>query len=157
MRIAFSSTFRIAAGLLLAVLLSIVGYHVLWKRNTNAPEALLRRADDMSWLNNWIGAAPLYRQAELQFTQKGQFSKALYARVSGIPARSESSTRFPAQIASLRHDLELPEAQDRETRLRVLTILGMLEVNFDSEMERQTWSEVQSLVTSQHHYLLASR
>ena len=157
MRIAFSSTFRIAAGLLLAVLLSIVGYHVLRKRNPHAPEALLKRADDMSWLNNWIGAAPLYRQAELQFTQKGQFSKALYASVSEIPARSESSTSFPAQIASLRHDLELPAAQDPETRLRVLTVLGMLEVNYDSEMARQTWSEVQSLATSQHHYLLASR
>ena len=157
MRIAFSSTFRIAAGLLLAVLLSIVGYHVLRKRNPDAPEALLKRADDMSWLNNWIGAAPLYRQAELQFNQKGQFSKALYARVSEIPARSESSTSFPAQIASLRHDLQLPAAQYPETRLRVLTILGMLEVNYDSEMARQTWSEVQSLATSQHHYLLASR
>jgi CHAT domain-containing protein len=157
MRIAFSSTFRIAAGLLLAVLLSIVGYHVLRKRNPDAPEALLKRADDMSWLNDWIGAAPLYRQAELQFTQKGQFSKALYARVSEIPARSESSTSFPLQIASLWHDLELPAAQDPETRLRVLTVLGMLEVNYDSEMARQTWSEVQSLATSQHHYLLASR
>jgi tetratricopeptide (TPR) repeat protein len=53
--------------------------------------------------------------------------------------------------------LELPAAQDPETRLRVLTILGMLEVNYDSEMARQTWSEVQSLAISQHHYLLASR
>src|ERR1700744_1089663 len=157
MRIAFSSTFRIAAGLLRPVLLSIVEYHVLWKRNPNAPEALLKRADDMSWLNNWIGAAPLYRQAELQFTQKGQFSKALYARVSEIPARSESSTSFPAQIASLRHDLELPAAQDPETRLRVLTVLGMLEGNYDSGMARETWSEVQSRAISQHHYVLASR
>jgi hypothetical protein len=104
-----------------------------------------------------IAAEPLYRQAELQFNQKGQYSKALYARVSGIPARSESSTSFPSQIASLRRDLELPEAQDPETHLRVLTILGMLEVNYDSGMARQTWAEVQSLATSQHHYLLASR
>src|ERR1700733_717385 len=157
MRIPFSSTFRIAAGLLLAVLLSIVGYQVLRKRNPDAPEALLKRADGMSWLNNWIGAAPLYRQAELQFAEKGQPSKALYAGVSEIPAGSESSTNFPSQIASLRHDLQLPAAQDPETRLRVLTILGMLEVNYDSGMARQTWSEVQSLAISQHHYLLASR
>jgi hypothetical protein len=134
MRIAFSSTLRIAAGLLLAVLLSCVGYQVLRRRNSGAPEALLTRADEMSWLNNWIAAEPLYRQAELQFNQKGQHSKALYARVSEIPARSESSTSFPSQIASLRRDLELPEARDPETRLRVLTILGMLEVNYDSEM-----------------------
>jgi CHAT domain-containing protein/transcriptional regulator of met regulon len=157
MRIAFSSTFRIAAGLLLAVLLSCVGYQVLRRRNSGAPEALLTQADEMSWLNNWITAEPLYRQAERQFNQKGQHSKALYARVSEIPARSESSTSFPSQIASLRRDLELAEAQDPETRLRVLTILGMLEVNYDSGMARQTWAEVQSLATSQHHYLLASR
>jgi hypothetical protein len=157
MRIAFSSTFRIAAGLLLAVLLSCVGYQVLRRRNSGAPEALLKRADEMSWLNNWIAAEPLYRQAELQFNQKGQRSKALYARVSEIPARSESSASFPSQIAALRLDLKLPEARDPETRLRVLTILGMLEVNYDSGMARQTWAEVQSLSISQHHYLLASR
>jgi hypothetical protein len=34
----------------------------------------------------------------------------------------------------------LPEAQAPETRLRVLTILGMLEVNYDSGMARQTWA-----------------
>ena len=94
MRIAFSSTFRIAAGLLLAVLLSIVGYQVLRKRNPDAPEALLKRADDMSWLNNWIAAEPLYRQAELQFNQKGQFSKALYARVSEIPGAQRIVNEF---------------------------------------------------------------
>jgi CHAT domain-containing protein len=157
MRIAVSLTFRVAAGLLLALFLSVAGYYVLHWRNPDAPEALLKRADEMSWLNNWIAAAPLYRQAELQFAQKGQLSKALYARVSQMPALSESSTSFPDQIALLRRDLELPQAQEPETRLRVLTILGMLEVNYDSEMARQTWSDVQSLAISQHHYLLASR
>src|ERR1700761_8287750 len=157
MRIAGSPTFRVAAGLLLAVFLSVIGYHVLYTRNPDAPEALLKRADDMSWLNNWIAAAPLYKQAELQFTQEGQLSKALYARVSQMPALSESSTSFPDQIALLRRDLELPQAQEPETRLRVLTVLGMLEVNYDSGMARETWSEVQSRAISQHHYLLASR
>ena len=111
----------------------------------------------MSWLNSWIGAEPLYRQAELQFTQRHQLSKALYARVSEMPAHSESSTTVPSQIALLRHDLALPEAQDPETRLRVLTILGMLEVNYDSGMARQTWAEVEALAIRQHHFLLASR
>ncbi len=99
MRIAFSSTFRTAAGLLLAVLLSCVGYQVLRRRNPGAPEALLKRADEMAWLNNWIAAEPLYRQAKLQFNQKGQHSKALYARVSEIPAlanrRQLSHRRLP--------------------------------------------------------------
>ncbi len=54
-------------------------------------------------------------------------------------------------------ELNLPEANDPETRLRILTILGMLEVNYDSGMARQTWAEVQSLAGRQHHYLLATR
>src|SRR5271155_5582640 len=154
MRNAVSPTLRIATGLLLAVLLSVVGYQVLRRWNSRSPEALLKRADEMSWLNNWIAAEPLYRQAELQFTEKHQLSKALCARVSEMPAHSESSTTIPSQIALLRHDLDLPEAKDAETRLRILTILGMFEVNYDSGMARQTWTEVKALAERQHHYLL---
>jgi CHAT domain-containing protein len=157
MRIALSPSFRIAAGLLLVVLLGVVGYRVLPWRNPASPEALLARADEMSWLNSWIEAEPLYRQAEIQFTEKHQLSKALYARVSEMPAYSESSTSVPAQIALLTRDLALPEAHEPETRLRVLTILGMLEVNYDSGMARKTWEEVEALALRQHHYLLASR
>ena len=156
MRIA-SPTFRIATGLLLAVLLSVVGYQVFRQSSFYAPEALLKQADEMSWLNSWIEAEPLYRQAEQEFTRRHQLSKALYARVSQMPAHSESSTSIPSQIALLRKDLDLPEAKDPETRLRILTILGMLEVNYDSGMARQTWTEVKALANRQHHYLLAAR
>ncbi len=54
-----------------------------------------------------------------------------------MPAHSESATGVPVQIALLRSDLTLPEAHDPETWLRVLTILGMLEVNYDSGMARR--------------------
>ena len=54
MRIASSPTLRIAAGLLLAALLSIVGYQVFRQWISHGPEALLERADDLSWL---VGAA----------------------------------------------------------------------------------------------------
>jgi len=156
-RIPSSPTIRIAAGLLLAALLSIVGYQVFRRRSSQAPEALLKRADDLSWLNAWIQAEPLYRQAELEFRQRGDLSRALYAYVSQVPAASESSRTIPSQIAALRHDLELPAARDSETRLRILTILGMLETNYDAGMARDTWSKVEKLALSRHHYLLASR
>jgi CHAT domain-containing protein len=156
MRIVFSPSFRIAAGLLCAALLSIVGYQV-FLRTSSAPEVLLKRADDLSWLNSWIAAEPIYRQAESEFIQRGNRSKALYARVSQVPAHSESSATIPNQIADLRRDLDLSEARDPETRLRILTILGMLETNYDASMARQTWSEVESLANQRHHYLLASR
>ena len=157
MRIPNSPNIRIAAGLLLAALLSIVGYQVFRRRSSQAPEALLKRADDLSWLNAWVQAEPLYRQAELKFRAEGNLPRTLYARVSQIPAESESSTTIPDQIAGLRLDLELPEARDPETRLRILTILGMLETNYDAGMARDTWSEVEKLALRRRHYLLASR
>ena len=156
MRIAISPRLRIGAGLLLAALLSIVGYQV-FLHMSSAPEVLLKRADDLSWLNSWIAAEPIYRQAESEFLHRGNRSKALYARVSLVPAHSESSTTIPNQIAELRRDLDLLEARDPETHLRILTILGMLETNYDASMARQTWAEVESLANKQHHYLLASR
>jgi len=156
-RIPSSPTIRIAAGLFLAALLSIVGYQVFRRHGSQAPEALLKRADDLSWLNAWVQAEPLYRQAELKFCAEGNLPRALYARVSEVPAESESSTTIPNQIAGLRRDLELPEARDPETRLRILTILGMLETNYDAGMARDAWSEVEKLALDRHHYLLASR
>jgi hypothetical protein len=111
----------------------------------------------MSWLNSWIQAAPLYHQAEVQFEKRHLLSKALYARVSEMPAHSEGATSVPAQIALLRDDLLLPEAHDPETRLRVLTILGMLETNYDAGMARETWTQIESLALRQRHFLLASR
>ena len=156
MRIVLSPALRTATGLLLAVLLGVVGCQVLRWGNPASPEALLERADEMSWLNSWIAAKPLYRQAELQFTKRHQLSNALYAHVSEMPADSESSTSVPAQIALLAHDLTLPEARDLETRLRILTILGMLEVNYDSGRAQRTWIEVEKLAILQDHFLLAS-
>lgn len=157
MRIPKYPNIRIATGLLLAALLSIVGYQVFRHRSSQAPEALLKRADDLSWLNAWVQAEPLYRQAELKFRTEGNLPRALYARVSQVPAESESSMTIPNQIASLRRDLDLPEARNTDTRLRILTILGMLETNYDAGMARDTWSEVEKLAVDRHHYLLASR
>jgi CHAT domain-containing protein len=157
MRIALPPSLRIATGLLLAALLSIVGYQVFRRRSSQAPEALLKRADDLSWLNAWVQAEPLYRQAELKFRAEGDLPRAIYARVSQVPAESESSTTIPSQIAGLRRDLDLPEARNADTRLRILTILGMLETNYDAGMARDTWSKVERLAVDRHHYLLASR
>jgi CHAT domain-containing protein len=157
LRFRVSPTLRIATGLLLAVLLGVVGYHVLRWRIPGSSEALLEQADEKSWVNNWIAAEPLYRQAELGFIRKHEPSKALYAHVSEIPAESESSISVPAQLAELTADLSLPQAQAPETRLRILTILGMLEVNYDSAMARATWAQVEALARQRHHYLLASR
>ena len=81
MRIASSPTLRIATGLLLAVLLSVVGYQVFRRPNSHGPEALLKRADEMSWLNSWIEAEPLYRQAEQRIHSEASALRRLSTRV----------------------------------------------------------------------------
>jgi len=107
MRIA-SPTLRIGSGLLLAVLLSVVGYQVFRRSSFYAPEALLQRADDMSWLNNWVDAEPLYRQAEQEFITRHKPSKALYAvsakcrLVANRPVRSQAKSRCFDRIWGLR-------------------------------------------------------
>ena len=126
-------------------------------RSSQAPEALLKRADDLSWLNAGFRPNRSTARPNSNSSQKAISPRALYAQVSQIPAQSESSTTIPNQIAGLRRDLELPEARDPETRLRILTILGMLETNYDAGMARDTWSEVEKLALDRHHYLLASR
>src|SRR6266481_4374804 len=95
-RFRVSPTLRIATGLVLAVLLGVVGYHVLHWRIPGSSEALLEQADEKSWVNNWIAAEPIYRQAELGFIRNHEPSRALYAHVSEIPAQSESSISVPA-------------------------------------------------------------
>ena len=105
--LAFSrENLRSAAGLLLAVLLSVVGFQVVRRLNSHGPEALLRRADDLSWLNSWIQAEPLYRRAELEFIQRHHFSKELCATLRTRFAQSVSSSSIPeAQINSRVHPI----------------------------------------------------
>jgi hypothetical protein len=77
-------------------------------------QALLDRADSLSWNNRWADAAPIYGQAEKVFLDQGDKSKALYAHVSQeIPAYEASP--LPATIHELTEDLNKPEAQGRET------------------------------------------
>ena len=140
-----------------SVLLLLVGYRAYTNRaQPNNPGWLLRRADEEAWRNDWVEATPLYRKAELLFEERNQPAKALYARVSQVIATSEL-TSFSGQIASLTEDLKLPPAQDPDTRLRILTIRGMLETNYDAGLAKQTWTQVGTLARKRGHYMLAAR
>jgi CHAT domain-containing protein len=136
--------------------LGIVVYRAATKPRAGSAESLLEEADQKAWSNDWEGAAPLYRRAELLFTAQHNASKALYARVSQMPVLMQVSS-LPDQIWRLTQDLTLPEAQDEETRLRILTVRGMFEVNYDAATARSTWQMVEALARKRHHYLLASR
>ena len=117
---------------------------------------LLDAADALSWNNRWADAAPLYGHAEKLFLAEGDKSKALYAHVSQLIPGYQSSS-LPGTIDKLIEDLTLSEAQDNETRLRILTVLGTIENNYDASMARSTWMQVAALARHQGHFLLASR
>jgi len=123
MRIASSPTHRIAAGLLLAVLLSVVGYQVVRRLHSHGPEELLKRADDPSWPNNWTQATPHYRQAKNEINQRLQFSKALCARVSPLLALIESSTSLPGPHLDLKVDwlVRLQSCDEHVGRVQAIT------------------------------------
>ena len=132
------------------------GVHRRHTPNLSTADGLLRRANDLSWTNQWIEAKPLYQRAEHLLMQQHRDAEALYARVSQVPADSELGS-LPAQISTLSADLALPGAQNPKTRLRILEIRGMLETNYDSGLARTTWKQVGEMAKSQHRYRLASR
>ena len=138
----------------LAVAVSYQAYRD--RRQPDDPDWLLQQADEQAWLNDWMSAAPVFHKAELLYQQRNEPAKALYAHVSRMMATSEMSS-FAPQIALLTDDLQLPAARDPETRLRILTIRGMLETNYDAGLALKTWTEVGELARKQHHYMLASR
>lgn len=118
-------------------------------------EDLLFRADILAWDDRWEEAATLYKRAEDLFRAQRNESRALYANVSQIPPNQ--SVDIPATIWSLTADLVQPGASDPETRLRILTVRGILQTNQDAAEARATWEEVEKLARKLHHYELATR
>ena len=149
MRIAVPPSLRIVAGLLLAALLSIVGYQVFRRRRFSSSRGAAE-ASRRSLVAQCLGSGrtAITARPNSNFAQKANLPRALYAQVSQIPAESESSTTIPNQIAVLRRDLELPAARDPETRLRILTILGMLETNYDAGMAREPGAKSRSSLST---------
>jgi CHAT domain-containing protein len=146
----------------LAITLLVAGcayYYAITPHHSSAPpesaEGLLDRASTLAWGNRWADALPLYQKAQKLYTSQHELSKALYAQVSQIPPNE--SVSVPATIWELTQDLARPEASDPETKLRILTIRGMFETNYDAARARSTWQQVSTLALSLHHYDLASR
>lgn len=123
--------------------------------SAGSAEDLLFRADTLAWNDRWEEAAPLYQRAEALFRAQGNQAKALYAAVSQIPPNQ--SVDIPATILSLTTDLSQPGASDSETRLRILTVRGILQTNQDAAQALATWEEVEGLARKLHHYELATR
>jgi len=144
--------FGVATGTILVMLGCAYFYSIAPHHSSAPPESpvgLLERADELAWGNKWAEAHPLYAKAEQLFDAQHQPSKALYAQVSQVPPNESISV--PSTILRLTEDLQKPEAQDEETRLRILTIRGMLQTNYDAAQARATWQQVGQLAVKRHH------
>ena len=145
---------------LLALVLVLTGtyYYAVTPHRPFVPaesaEDLLYRADTLAWNDRWEEAEPLYKSAEALFRTQRNQSKALYAAVSQIPPNE--SVDIPATIWSLTADLTQLGANDPETRLRILTVRGILQTNQDAAQAHATWEEVERLARKLHHYELYS-
>ncbi|MGH9352809.1 MAG: hypothetical protein ACRD2G_11720 [Terriglobia bacterium] len=60
------------------------------KSMQNNPDALLQRANQLSWILNWTAAGPLYQRAEDLFTTRGDTCDALYAKIGAMRSHAES-------------------------------------------------------------------
>jgi CHAT domain-containing protein len=129
-------------------------HHVAVRSRT--PDGILARADDLAWNNLWISAQPLYEKAERGFNEEHSPSEALYAHVSQFIPRAESEP-IPPLLVELERDRSLPAAQDFETKLRILTIEGMIETNYDASMAKKTWSQVETLAERRGRLRLTAR
>ena len=143
----------VVATLLAAYGIAIVPHHS-WAPPESA-QGLLDRADTLSWTNRWAQAKPVYIQAAALFHRENQPAKALYAEVSELPA--DESTSVPAKILHLTEELSSPAGHDPATRLRILTIRGMLETNYDAGQALTTWREVAKQAMNQGQVRLATR
>jgi CHAT domain-containing protein len=145
--------------LAIVVLLGGAYYYTVMSRRSHFPagsaEDMLFRADTLAWNDRWEEAAPIYQRAQSLFRSQGNQAKALYAAVSQIPPNQ--SVDIPATIWSLTADLTQPGASDPETRLRILTVRGMLQTNQDASQALATWEQVEKLARALHHYELATR
>lgn len=150
---------RIVAVLVALLIVAMVGvatYRWSMRPKPGTAEADLAVADDKAFNNNWMGAASLYASAETKLRQKGDVARALYAQASQIPARMESRP-LPDLIAETSALLTGPGASDPHTRLRILTVKGMLELEYDAALAKSTWTEVERLANNLGQWRLASR
>lgn len=121
-------------------------------------ERLLADADDLADASNWKAAAPLYKKLESTFHQQGKASLELYAKVSQIPAYTESATTPISEwLSQADQALKLPAAQDARTRLRILEIKAQIENNYDATLAYKTWRNVEQIASEQHDWTLENR
>ena len=116
MRIASYSKRRIAAGLLFAVLPSVVGHQVVRRLNSHGPEALLKRADGFSRHVGTPGTKPSYLSAEEELPVVSWLAFAVAASTS-----IDSPNRGLAPLHVTNPSVDLPLTPDPDWHAFILS------------------------------------
>jgi hypothetical protein len=101
-------------------------------------------------------AAPLYQTPEVRFRTRKDNARALYAEASQLPAIMESRP-LPDLIAYAKRLLKQPGAQEPHTHLRILTVEGMLDLEYDAAQAKTTWAEVETEANRLGEHRLVAR
>jgi CHAT domain-containing protein len=121
------------------------------------PSTLLQEADRLADLYNWSDAGPRYEQAGQGFSANGQLRNALYARVGHLRSTMESSS-LPQLAEYLEDELAKRVVQeDRELKLRFLTVKGDVDGEIDTAAAVVDWNEVLAMATAAADRKLTAR
>ena len=109
------------------------------------PRVLLKAADSFYFLNNGPAAAPLYARAEKLFSERGDASNEIHAKVGRL--RSEAETKSFADLSRfLNQLLQNPIVQaDQKLRLWCLIAKGYTDIEIDYRASKRDWLEVQEI------------
>jgi CHAT domain-containing protein len=105
----------------------------------------IQEADRLAWLTDWYSAAPIYARAEKAALAAGDKRNALYAKFGRLRGEMQTSGLADlAQILAADLDSALLKGDDR-LRLRLLTVKGDIDLEWDIDDAYNDWSEVQRL------------
>ena len=109
------------------------------------PHAILKEADRLFWLDNWLKARPLFAEAEKLFDAAGDWRNALYARIGRLRADGDQSG-YPRVSQLLAEQLATSTVQnDPQLKLRCLVVKASIDLSIDPASSLRTWKEAQAL------------
>jgi CHAT domain-containing protein len=112
------------------------------------PDALMRGANQRSWLVNWPEAGPLYGRAETLFKERGDKRDEIYARVGRLRAQSETMSYVDVS-RMIGRELDDPIVKnDPELRLWCLAQKGYTDIEINRTATKWDWTEARKIAKS---------
>lgn len=95
-------------------------------------------------------AAPLFAEAEQQFHAAGDWGNELAAKFGRLHAEADHG-HYKAVKAEVEHDLANPLVQnDPRLRIQALSLLGIIDLNIDTEAAGSDWAQLLDVATTAH-------